>query len=416
MSDPQAVRASADPALPLYDAVRADLMGKIRDGVYPPGSRLPGRNALADQYGVAYGTVDRAIRELEEMHVVRVRNGVGSFVARTPIGRSEPAGTSSSRRQAAVVSPSPFDLQLRRPATLGIVSSFYPPEAKDWHAVVVQSVERLFSNAGGATWLFDRWPESEGAAITMQNALDQALAREVDVILVAGVHYPLSDAKAAVGWMRPGYPPLVYVTWHAVSPALPHVYYDNVAAGHAAAEHMLEAGYDRIAYLYLEDATWERERLEGIEQAVEPGQVLRVGPADVDAEELKSRHDGGVARSRIAREAVSVFFADEPRARRWAEEGTLGIVACNDAAGRGVLDFLEEEDLEPGRRVGVVGFDDTPIAQRCGLSSVRPPLEELAENAVRTAVQTLNGGRPPIQVCCRSQVIARSSSHRPVEN
>lgn len=422
MSEGGAVQFSADPGLPLYDAVRDDLLAKIRDGVYPRGSRLPGRNALADHYGVAYGTVDRAIRELEEMRVVSVRNGVGSFVAERPEDRAEGATTAAvrrSHRRSPVVSLPQLDLQLQRPATLGIVSSFHPPEARAWHGVVVQSVERLFSNAGGATRVFDRWPDPEAGAVKMQDTLAQALDAEVDALLVAGVHYPLSDAEATARWLRPGCPPLVYVAWHALSPALPHVYYDNTAAGQAAAEHLLEAGYQRIVYLYIEDESWEQQRLEGVRQAVDARRLLTAGPADpedVDRSRFTSARESASARRRAARRVMDVSFAPGSRLLKWAREGTLGIVACNDAAGRGVLDFLEDNTLEPGRRVGLVGFDDTPLAQRCGLSSVRPPLEDLAENAVRMLVQTLNGGRGPLQICCRSQVIARSSSHRPPED
>ncbi len=422
MSDGGPVPFSANPGVPLYDAVRADLLEKIRDGVYPRGTRLPGRNALADHYGVAYGTVDRAVRELEEMCVVSVRNGVGSFVADRPDGKTE-AGTTStvrrSRRRSTVIRPTQPDIQLQRPATLGIVSSFYPPEARAWHAVVVQSVERLFSNAGGATRVFDRWPDPEGQAIKMQDTLAQALDAEVDAILVAGVHYPLSDAEATARWLRPGCPPVVYVAWHALSPALPHVYYNNTAAGHAAAEHLLEAGYERIAYLYIEDESWEQQRLDGVRQAVDSRRLLTVGPAspaDVDRSKLISPRQSASERRRAARRVMDGSFATGSRLWEWARDGTLGIVACNDATGRGVLDFLEQKGLEPGRRVGVVGFDDTSLAQRCGLSSVRPPLEDLAENAVRMVVKTLNGGCGPLQICCRSQVIARSSSHRPPED
>jgi DNA-binding LacI/PurR family transcriptional regulator len=248
----------------------------------------------------------------------------------------------------------------------------------------------------------------------MVNILDRALEQKVDAVLVAGVHYPLEDAEAAIRWMRPGRPPLVYVTWHALSPVLPHVYYDNVAAGHAAGRHLLEVGYRRLAYLHVEDTTWQQERLEGVQRAAHPGHVLKLGPGKIRPAGANWQPEGLAARRRIARELVASLF-DRPDVLRWAESGELGIVTCNDVAGCTVLEFLADEQFEPGRRVGVVGFDDTSAAQAHGLSSVRPPLEELADNAVRIAVQALNGGHGPLQVCCRSQVIARCSSQRHVE-
>lgn len=59
----------------------ADLLNQIRSGALPDGARLPSEAKLAETYGVARGTVRRAVRELETAGHVRAQHGVGRFVS-----------------------------------------------------------------------------------------------------------------------------------------------------------------------------------------------------------------------------------------------------------------------------------------------------------------------------------------------
>ncbi|HLE02845.1 MAG TPA: GntR family transcriptional regulator, partial [Dehalococcoidia bacterium] len=43
--------------LPLYLRIRGELLRRVREGAYPPGSRLPGGVELAREFGVAPMTV-----------------------------------------------------------------------------------------------------------------------------------------------------------------------------------------------------------------------------------------------------------------------------------------------------------------------------------------------------------------------
>ncbi|MEV4197809.1 winged helix-turn-helix domain-containing protein [Micromonospora globbae] len=63
------------------DELLADLMKKIKDGTYPPGSQLPSGRALADQYDVSQSTISRAVARLRKDGVLVGRPGRGVFVA-----------------------------------------------------------------------------------------------------------------------------------------------------------------------------------------------------------------------------------------------------------------------------------------------------------------------------------------------
>ncbi|MFD6872937.1 MULTISPECIES: GntR family transcriptional regulator [unclassified Streptomyces] len=66
-----------------YEQIVVDLQKRIREGLLPVGARLPSETELAAAYGVARGTVRRAVRELEAAGYVEARQGVGRFVSPT---------------------------------------------------------------------------------------------------------------------------------------------------------------------------------------------------------------------------------------------------------------------------------------------------------------------------------------------
>lgn len=64
-----------------YKRIMADLLDRIQAGELPVGSRLPSEAELTAAYGVARGTVRRAVRELEAAGHVQAQHGVGRFVS-----------------------------------------------------------------------------------------------------------------------------------------------------------------------------------------------------------------------------------------------------------------------------------------------------------------------------------------------
>jgi DNA-binding transcriptional regulator YhcF (GntR family) len=66
----------------LFEQLRSQVIGGIRDGRLAPGSRLPTVRDLATKLGLAVNTVARAYRELEAAGILETRGRFGSFVAR----------------------------------------------------------------------------------------------------------------------------------------------------------------------------------------------------------------------------------------------------------------------------------------------------------------------------------------------
>jgi DNA-binding GntR family transcriptional regulator len=74
-----------DDSRPPYLQVGHLLRGAIEAGTYAPGAQLPSIERLADDYGVATGTVKRALGVLRDEGLIITRQGMGTYV-RTHVG------------------------------------------------------------------------------------------------------------------------------------------------------------------------------------------------------------------------------------------------------------------------------------------------------------------------------------------
>jgi len=79
-------RALFDPAsvVPLYEQAADYVARQIASGQLLPGQKFPDQRELAEEWGIAYQTVRRAMRELHERGLVVSRVGKGTFVASQP--------------------------------------------------------------------------------------------------------------------------------------------------------------------------------------------------------------------------------------------------------------------------------------------------------------------------------------------
>ena len=64
-----------------YLAIKHHVLGRVRDGTWPPGSLIPRERDLAEAFGCARMTVHRALRELADDGVVERRRRSGTRVA-----------------------------------------------------------------------------------------------------------------------------------------------------------------------------------------------------------------------------------------------------------------------------------------------------------------------------------------------
>ena len=64
-----------------WQRVAARIEQEIADGTLPPGAMLRGERSMAEEYGVAIGTVRRAVRDLRDRGLLVTLPAKGTFVA-----------------------------------------------------------------------------------------------------------------------------------------------------------------------------------------------------------------------------------------------------------------------------------------------------------------------------------------------
>ncbi|MGB0853604.1 MAG: GntR family transcriptional regulator [Pikeienuella sp.] len=65
--------------------VKADILSKITEGVWPPGGLMPNEVDLAETYGCARATVNRAMQELADDGIIERRRKAGTRVRMAPV-------------------------------------------------------------------------------------------------------------------------------------------------------------------------------------------------------------------------------------------------------------------------------------------------------------------------------------------
>lgn len=65
----------------MWRQIAAVVVGRIKDGTYPAGSRVPSVVELSAEFGVAASTAQKVLAHLKAEGLVRAEVGLGTFVA-----------------------------------------------------------------------------------------------------------------------------------------------------------------------------------------------------------------------------------------------------------------------------------------------------------------------------------------------
>ena len=203
--------------------------------------------------------------------------------------------------------------------------------------------------------------DEESAAETRLASLP--ITRHVDGLIVMSL--PFSDAVAG-RLTEQGVPTVLMELGRQGFSSVTH---DNVAGGRMVADLLVGQGHERLAYIGHAQAvnyvSQSQMRLDGFASKL---------PA---APEVRLVQHSSSAAYEAALELLSL--PDRP----------TGVFAYSDVMAGGVLRAARKMGLEVPDHVGVVGFDDSDLAEALGLSSVRQPLEESGQIAMETLLAQL---------------------------
>jgi DNA-binding LacI/PurR family transcriptional regulator/DNA-binding transcriptional regulator YhcF (GntR family) len=370
---------------PLYQRIAGILRERITDGTYPANSMLPSRRDLARTHAAAQPTIDRAIAALVAEGLLQVDSRRGTFVANGP---ARPRLTGM---------------------TLGVVTTMHDTDEgaenqRLWSTTITTALERSIRGSAGTTHCVNRFRRGLPLLPIGEAVAELRVAGADALALVADLGQPEESIPA----LRAARLPFVVVTAVDLRRPVSAVVFDNHGAGYQAAEHLLAQGYRDLRFIAPFTARWIEERIAGARDAVHdaglPDAALAVLPGEREPD------------YRLIAHTRQIY--EEPGyavARQALRDGTMpgaALICVNDLTAFGVLRAAREAGATPGADFALIGMDDDPQARFAGLSTQRPPLETMGEEAGRLLLAALNGRTACTQVRILPELIPRTSTPR----
>ena len=252
---------------------------------------------------------------------------------------------------------------------------------------------------------------AEGLAVILCNSDDQPdkEAAYLDVLSeqrVQGVLItPTAAMNPALETMRARGVPVVLLDRRAGGPDQCSVAVDDVQGGRLAADHLLERGHRRIAFIGGSSGLPQvQERHAGVEAAVRDV-CGSADPLTVFSPETLTVAGGREAGARI----VGMPAAQRPTAA----------VCANDLIALGLLQEMVRHGVRVPDEFAIVGYDDIDFAAAAAvpLTSVRKPRQELGRRAAELLLdEARNGDHLHEQLVFEPMLVVRESSmvrHQP---
>lgn len=174
----------------------------------------------------------------------------------------------------------------------------------------------------------------------------------------------------------------------------PYVDVDGRRGMQLAVEHLLTKGHERIGLL-----SWPQGSRIGDSRT--QGYLETMQNANLPIRENWIAHTANTLEHAL--NATKQILSGKPR--------PTAIVCANDAMALGAKSYIESIGQEIGTDIALTGYDDTPVAELIGLTSVRQPIALIASNVVDLLLADLNNQRPlQHQIVLEPTLVVRTSS------
>src|SRR4051812_22258350 len=315
------------------------------------------------------GSVTASIRDVAE------RAGVSLGTVSNVLNRPDVVSEGTRQRVLAAIAELGFvrnesarQLRAGHSRTIGLVVLDI---ANPFFTDVARGVEEVANAAGLAVILCnsDDLAEKEAAH------LDVLAEQRVQGVLIT----PTAELSPALDALRARGVPVVLLDRRATEPDRCAVAVDDLHGGRLAADHLLERGHRRIAFVGGSSGLPQvQERHDGVEQA-----VLEACGSD-DALTVFSPEKLTVAAGREAAERIIGM----PAARR-----PTAAICANDLLALGMLQEMVRHGMHVPEDFAIVGYDDIDFAAAAAvpLSSVRKPRQELGRRAAQLLIDEARG-------------------------
>lgn len=223
------------------------------------------------------------------------------------------------------------------------------------------------------------------------NAINFLLSRRVDALIL---HVSAVSDDELINMAHSGIK-LVLLNRYVPELADSCIQVGNEYGGYLATRHLLELGHRSIACITGQISKMDsRERLQGYRDALSEYGV----PFDSGlVAEGSFSEDGGINAARRLMQRNKEF---------------TGVVCGNDNIALGVYDVLAEQNKTVGKDISVVGYDDVLVARylRPKLTTVRFPITEMGEEAVKLVLQKTSGVAGKVKLELKPELVVRDST------
>jgi len=162
---------------------------------------------------------------------------------------------------------------------------------------------------------------------------------------------------------------------HPAPACLPSVAVDHRAGGSLAAEHLLERGSRRFAFVGNTAQVHSQDRLAGF------AATLRKNHPDAPIDVIETA-DLTIGAAKPAADHIL----------RLTDRRPDGVLAANDLVAIGLLHALTSSRIQVPRDIRLVGYDDIDMAAQLvtPLSTIRQPVKQLGATAVRLVIDQID--------------------------
>jgi DNA-binding LacI/PurR family transcriptional regulator len=323
---------------PRYDQLKQAIRGRIQSGQWPVGFRLPTMRQLSAELGVAYATVERAVRELADEGLLEGRKRGGTRVASPRVSRQNTIG---------VLGTMPYD-RLKSQSMYGLALSN-----------LLQ--ERILANH--CTVVYEHW--REGLPLHQHfNGLSL-----VDGLIMFGTWSRLEQFQQVQAIYESGRP-LVYLGETTTSP-ITTINSADTQDSFRAVSRLIADGHERIVMIghpFSAAGTTFLARVEGFKAAM-ARTTLGFRDEFLIVEEMPA------AAQRMLRMKPAPTAVFVPIVRSFPE----------------LYEHLRGSACEPGARLAVAAYDENLWHKIRPLGipfiSIEQPMEAIADRAVQTLLR-----------------------------
>ncbi len=350
-----------------HDLISVDLRKRILKGQLT--GRIPGQRVLADEYGVNFLTVRRAVATLVKEGLLVRQPSKGTFVTR---------------------------LKRERTQTIAAVFGGLSFGLGGQHAALVQGLQEEAARDGYDLILRPHYGEPQ----LEHQAIEEILKREkVDGVLI----WPARDQhrSRAIELLRKANLPFVVMVRvdSGFHDQVSYVIDDIYKGGYEATRYLLGLGHRKIGYLsrtssegageYFEEERWRGCKQAQLDAGLEPGPRLQA--------------DWIIAASRTNK-AVPLRFLEDLRK-------VTALFCMNDYMALAFLNLQKALGLHIPEELSVIGYDDIETADLVGLTTMKMPMREIGIEAMRLLLDEIDHPRAkPVQRVIETKLIERSTT------